>query len=619
MSEREQLEGAIAALEAQRATLGDAVVDAAVAPMREKLAALKAQTQAAEQQRKQITILFADISGFTAMSETMDAEDVTEFMNALWERLDKAITEHAGVIDKHIGDSVMALWGSETAREDDPEHAIRAALAMQAELATFREQQHLDLGMRIGINTGPVLLGKVGTTGEFTAMGDTVNTASRLEHAAPLGGTLISHDTYRHVRGIFDVRPLEPLKVKGKRDPVHAYLVQRARPRAFRRGTRGVEGVETRMIGRVAELGLLQDALHRTIKDSERQMVTITGEAGVGKSRLLYEFENWTDLLPEQILVFQGRASLAMQGMPYGLIRDIIAFRFGIKDSDSAAVVRRRLVQGIEEGLGKEGQGKIKAHFIGHLLGFDFSGSPHLQEVEDDAKQLRDRALVYLTEYFRAMSARQPICILLEDIHWADHSSLDLLDSLTLAMVNRPWLIVCLARPSLYQRRPLWGEGQTFQTRLELRSLPEGDSRRLVEEILQKAEQVPQTLRELVVGRAEGNPFYVEELIKMLIEDGVIVKGAERWRVELGRLTSVPVPPTLTGVLQARLDWLPLEERTVMQRASVVGRRFWDRPVVRICSSADEGIGEEGVLNALSALLDREMVFQRKTSAFDGT
>jgi class 3 adenylate cyclase/tetratricopeptide (TPR) repeat protein len=616
---REQLEQAIAALEAQRATLGDAVVDTALAPMREKLAALEAETQAADQQRKQITVLFGDVSGFTAMSETMDAEDVTELMNALWERLDRAIAEYAGTIDKHIGDEVMALWGAETAREEDPEQAIRAALAMQAELAAFCDEQHLELALRIGINTGPVLLGQVGTIGEFTAMGDTVNTASRLEQAAPLGGTLVSHATYRHVRGIFDVRPLEPLKVKGKRDALQAYQVLGARPRAFRRGTRGVEGVETRMVGREAELQQLRDALRRTIGSNKRQVVTITGEAGVGKSRLLYEFENWADLLPAELLLFKGRASWATQGMPYGLIRDLIAFRFEIKDSDAGALVRSKLVQGIVEGLGQEGQGEFKGHFIGHLLGFDFRSSPHLQEVEDDARQLHDRALVYLTEYFRSMLARQPVCILLEDLHWADHSSLDLLDSLSLAMAGRPWLIVCAARPSLFERRPHWGEGQSFHTRLELRSLPEQDSRRLVEEILQKVEHVPDTLRELVVGRAEGNPFYVEELIKMLIEDGVIVKGAERWHVETGRLTGVPVPPTLTGVLQARLDRLPPEERVAMQQASVVGRRFWDRAVVRIRGSEGGETDEEEVLDALSALRDREMVFQRRASAFAGT
>jgi class 3 adenylate cyclase len=261
LNDIQQLEQAIAALEGQRGILGDAVVDAALAPMREKLAALQAQAVPSEQQRKQVTVLFADVSGFTAMSETLDAEEVTEIMNALWARLDAAITAQGGQIDKHIGDAVMALWGVESAREDDPERAIRAALAMQAEIRNFVETQQLaSRQMRIGLNTGPVLLGEVGTTHEFTAMGDAVNLASRLEHAAPVGGVLISHATYRQVRGVFDVQAQAPLAVKGKAAPVQTYVVLQAKPRAFRMGTRGVEGIETHMVGRDAELLTLQSA-----------------------------------------------------------------------------------------------------------------------------------------------------------------------------------------------------------------------------------------------------------------------------------------------------------------------------------------------------------------------
>ncbi len=193
MTEIEQLERAIAALEAQRAVLGDDVVDAALAPMCEKLAALKTHPAPTEPQRKQATVLFADVAGFTAMSETMDAEDMTEMMNAIWQRLDAVIASHGGRIDKHIGDAVMAVWGANQALEIDPEQAIRAALGMQAELRLFQETNGAPLAMRIGINTGPVFLSEVGTTLEFTAMGDTVNLASRLEHAAPVSGILISH------------------------------------------------------------------------------------------------------------------------------------------------------------------------------------------------------------------------------------------------------------------------------------------------------------------------------------------------------------------------------------------------------------------------------------------
>jgi class 3 adenylate cyclase len=425
MSEYEQIEQAIAVLEAQRAILGDVVVETALAPLREKLVALDARVP--EQQRKQVTVLFADVSGFTAMSEAMDAEDVTEMMNALWERLDETIIEYGGFIDKHIGDAVMTMWGAVTAHEDDPEQAIRAALAMQVELAAFRKERRIDLAMRIGVNTGAVLLGEVGTTGEYTAMGDTVNVASRLEHAAPLGSVLVSHGTYRHVRGVFDVQVLEPIGVRGKTEPIQVYLVERAKPRAFRKGTRGVEGVETRMIGREGELKRLQDAFHTAVEDSECQVVTIIGEAGVGKSRLLYEFDIWAELRSQEFYYFKGRASEEMQNVPYALICDLFCFRFQIRDNDPFEIVRAKMKQGIEEALGEDEQAEMKTHFIGQLLGFDYDDSRFLKDALDDPEQLRDRAAIYVIDYFKAMAAQDPVLILLEDVHWADESSLDLL------------------------------------------------------------------------------------------------------------------------------------------------------------------------------------------------
>jgi class 3 adenylate cyclase/tetratricopeptide (TPR) repeat protein len=625
MNECEQLEQAIVALEAQRALLGDAVVDAAIAPMREKLATLSARQPGVEQQRKQITVLFADVSGFTAMSETMDPEEVCALMNALWTRLDTAITTQGGCIDKHIGDAVMALFGAPIAREDDPERAIRAALAMQKEIRDLGAEREAggpsasrpSLSMRIGINTGMALLGEVGTTAEYTAMGDTVNLASRLEHAAPVGGILVSHATYRHVRGLFNVQSLEPIQVKGKAEPIQVYLVQSAKPRAFRVPTRGVEGVETRTIGREAELGRLQAAMTAARADRKAHLVTVVGEAGVGKSRLLYEFMNWLELQPEPPLLFQGRATQDMINLPYSLMRDVLAFGFEIQESDPAAVVREKLERGMVDFLGAGGLEKV--HFIGHLIGFDFSNSPYLHGILGDARQIRDRAFHYVAQLLAEVTRHTAAAILLEDIHWADQSSLDLIDYVLKAQPDLPLLVMGLTRPVLFERRPGWGEGNPFHIRLGLRPLSKRDARRLVEEILQKVGQVPEALRELVVGGAEGNPYYVEELIKMLIEDGVILKGEERWCIEPTRLTTVRVPPTLTGVLQARLDSLPREERTTLQRAAMVGRVFWNSAVQSLCCVAeDEAQPQAMVDERLHILNGKELVFPREKSAFVG-
>jgi class 3 adenylate cyclase/tetratricopeptide (TPR) repeat protein len=624
MDEREQLEQAIAALEAQRAILGDAVVETAVAPLRQKLAALAAPPQAApagEQQRKQVTVLFADVSGFTAMSETLDAEEVTATMNALWSRLDRAIVAQGGRIDKHIGDAVMALFGAPTAREDDPERAIRAALALQAELAAFAAERSQPLAMRLGLNTGPVLLGAVGTTGEYTAMGDAVNVASRLEHAAPVGGILISHDTYRHVRGIFDVTTLEPLTVKGKSEPIRVYLVRGAKPRAFRVTTRGIEGLETRTIGREAELRQMQAATE-AVRAGQAHLISVVAEAGTGKSRLLYEYTNWLDVQPFRLYLFKGRATQEMAQLPYALIRDLLAFRFEIKDSDRAAVAREKLEAGL---LGfadpdDDDDASVRAHFIGHLIGFDFSGSPHLQGVLGDARQIRDRAFHYLCRFFDDVTRDRPTVLLLEDIHWADAGSLDLIEHLLRERPELPLLVVGLTRPTLFEQRPKWGEGPATHLRINLQPLSEQIARQLVAEILRKLPHIPPALENLIVRRAEGSPFFVEELIKMLIEEGVIQTGEEQWSVSLDRLATARVPATLTGVVQARLDGLPPAERDTLQQASVVGRVFWSNVVERL-HRPDVAQHEPAALtqNRLKALSGKELVFPHDASAFAGS
>jgi predicted ATPase/class 3 adenylate cyclase len=603
MTEREQLESAIAQLEAQRATLGDRVVDTSIAALHEKLAALGRTPE----QRKQATILFADVSGYTAMSETMDAEEVSEIMNALWQWLDAAIVEHGGRIDKHTGDGVMALWGVDKAQESDPERAIRAALAMQAALAEFKAGH--DISMRIGLSTGPVLLGTVGTTGEFSVIGDAVNLASRLEGAASTGGVLISHDTYRHVRGVFDVLEQEPIQVKGKARPVQTYVVQRAKPRAFRMATRGVAGIETRMVGRDAELLMLQNMFRDATEDAEVRVVTVVGDAGVGKSRLLYEFEKWIELLPEQVWRFEGRATAEMEARPYGLIRRMFAHHFEILDRDSATEVREKFRAGMAASLNSD-----QADLVGQLLGLDFSTSPAVQ-ARLGSESFRERAIVHLMQYVQDI-ARAPTVIILEDIHWADDSSLDLLDYLVTVVPDTRLLVVCLARPPLFERRPSWGEGQEVHTQIHLKPLSRRTSRALVGEILQKAEGVPHELRDLIVEGAEGNPFYVEELIKMLIEDSVIVVGEDPWRVELDRLAEVRVPPTLTGILQARLDSLPREEKTVLQQASVVGRLFWGAVVAELASDRAEAAQVDKLLNDLR---NRELIFRRERSVFETT
>ena len=632
MSEREQLEQAIVIQESLRVTLGDAMVDATIAALRQKLDAVEVQPPV--EQRKQATVLFADISGYTAISETLDAEEVKEMMNALWARLDKAITSNGGTVVAHMGDGVMAVWGAQTAQEDDPERAIRGALAMQEELSKFvatslkslfRMKPPSDgapiLRMRIGINTGPVILGNVATTNEFTALGDTTNLAARLESAAPIGGILIAHDTYRQVRGAFDVRPLKPISVKGKVEPIQVYVVERAKPRAFRAGTRGVEGVEIPMIGRHNELECLLDALQTAIDDRALQVVTILGEAGLGKSRLLYEFDNKVEVMPEHVQIFNARATESTRGLPFSLVRDLFSFRFEIIDSDTAAVAREKLEAGMVECLGEGEETLVRAHFIGHLIGLDFSTSPHLAGILNDAKQIRDRAFHYATQFFASVGRDRAVVLYLDDLHWADDGSLDFVEHLMRTCSDVPILLLCLSRPIILEQRPLWGQDGKGRARLLLQPLSKRESRRLVEEILRQVDNVPQELRDLVVSGAEGNPFYLEELIKMLIDQKVIEPGEEQWRVDTSRLAEVKVPPTLTGVLQTRLDGLVAVEKVILQRAAVVGREFWDSAVDHIKPDPGEIDSDKKVDTSatLEALRRKELIYGRAASSFVDT
>ena len=622
MDERQRIKQAIAAQENLRTIVGDEIVEETISMLREKLA----QLETPEQQRKLVTILFTDIVGSTEIVKHLDPEDAMEIMDGALKRLALPVQKHGGHVTRFMGDGFKAVFGMPKAHENDPEMAIRAGLGILEtvqEQSTELEQEHsiTNFQVRVGINTGLVVIGGL-TEAEDTIMGSAVNLAARLESAAPPGGLMISHNTYRHVRGIFNIQLHEPIKAKGFDEPIQVYLVEGVKPRAFRMQTRGVEGVETRMVGREEELRALQEAYRNAIDGEQTQVITVVGDAGVGKSRLLYEFQNWLELLPDEVCFFQGRSSQEAQNLPYALLKDVFTFRFHIQESDTTREVRSKIEAGFGEVFGPDNEGQMRAHIIGQLLGFDFSDSPNLKDMLEDPQQLRDRTSMCLGEYFQDVCEQSPTVIFLEDIHWADNSSLDMIISLSRRKPEERLLMVCLARSRLFDRRPDWVEGFINHTQLALESLSQQESFRLVQEILKLAEPVPDTLRELVVNNAEGNPFYVEELIKMLIEDGVIITGEECWRIELGRFAEIKVPATLTNVLQARLDNLPQVERETLQQASVVGRTFWDDAVEYISTNStpsDAQFVRNTTDENLRALRSRDLIYRRQESAFTDT
>ena len=594
--DRDRLEAAIAAQESLRGTVADEIVDAAIAGLQAQLGA-----HPTGRRRRQATVLFADISGFTRMAESMDAEDLTVLMDALWSTLDQVVAEHGGRIDKHIGDALMAVWGAAATQEDDPEQGVRAALRLHEALDRFRAKTDIDLSMRIGVNTGPVMIGSIGSSGEFTAMGDTVNVASRLEHAAPTNGVLISHDTYRHVRGVFDVLALPALAVRGKSEPLRVYEVRAEKSRAFRVRPRDVEGIETSMVGRTDEFQILLDAFGRSRELPEVVVVEIRGEAGVGKSRLLWEFENWLEVQPVPTFFLSGRALAQRSAAPLALVRDIVANRFEILDSDNSREVVSKLAAGTAPTLDTQDAAVLAA-----WLGYGLQDLAELPLIPDD-EQLAQIGRAHLVAIMRSFAEESPMVVLIEDQHWADDASMEALNHVVDALHGLPLLVVVTSRPSPRIASITWSSDEK-PVRISLEPLSGPESQRLIEEILEPAGSIPRSLVDFVTARAEGSPFFVEELIKMMIDDGAIDVDHEPWTIDLSDTAFDRVPSTLTGVLQARLDALPESTRQGLQNASVVGRIFWDDAVHQL----------GGDLSSLRPAIDREFVFERRPSSLSG-
>jgi predicted ATPase/class 3 adenylate cyclase len=621
--EREQLEKAIAAQEGLRGSLDDAILEVTIAALRKQLAELSPEP-VTEQQRKQVTILFMDVVDSTRLLGALDPEENMAIMDAALQSLAAPVTTHGGKVTRFMGDGFLAVFGLPKARENDPEMAVRAGLEVlktaQVIAQELETKHHIEsFQVRIGVNTGLVVAGGV-TEAEGTIMGSAVNLAARLEDAAPPDGLLISQQTYAQVRGLFDFHPGKSVRMKGFSEPVEVYQVKGAKPRAFRPETRGVEGVETAMIGREVELKALQDSVEAILHNRKSRFITVVGEAGLGKSRLLDEFDNWLEVQRTPIILFKGRATLETLDLPYALLRDLFASRFEIQESDPLPVVRKKIVARFREALGEEKEYEMKAHFVGQLLGYDFGDSPHLPGALESPQQFHDRALVYLIDFVKAHAIGTPVALFMDDIHWADDSSLDILVRMREGLSAQPVLFVALTRPSLFERRPSWGAGAS-QERLALQPLSHRESERLLEQVLQKVEEMPDQLCEMIVRNAEGIPYYLEELVKMLVEEGVIVKSEPAWRVQPGRLVELHIPHTLAGVIQARLDRLPVYERTVLQQASVVGKVFWDAALSYINGESVAGgvpivAGSSGIAAYLSALQSREMIFQRQASAF---
>ncbi len=584
----------IEALESSREILDDLTVDTAVDALKRRLDQL-VRAGSGRQMRKFATVLFADVSGFTSICRMNDAEHVTEAINNLWESLDRIIIDSEGRVDKHIGDCVMALWGTDKVKETDALMAVRAALAMQKAAKKISNDSGgliPPFDIRIGVHTGHLFVSPVGLGGEYTAMGDTVNVASRLQNLAPLGTVLVSEYTWKHVHRFCRGKRQPDAQVKGIDDPVRTWMVEGLRKTAE---TPEWLSFDSAMVGRKEEMDTLEGVYQRC-NSGETCLVTINGKAGLGKSRICHEF--LISIAEENSAVIRTGSAPGMEDVPGGLFRTLLVNLFSILESDSREALMKKLHNGMSERLTEEDI-RCAAVFTG-LRAASEEDSP-----EDISARGREAVIRFLESLCE--TAR---CLVLtaEDIHWADTVSLDLLSDLSRRLKNSSLMVLCTARPELHRRHSNWNE--VSDVSIELSPLSPEESGSVAEGILSGIRDMPQALRDLIASNAEGNPFYVEELVKMLAEEGVL--DSKNQKITAGNLSGLKVPSTLTGVLQARIDALPQWEKEVLQAASVVGRVFWSMTLKELISHRD-------IHRALSAVELRDMIRKARRSSFEGS
>ncbi|MDP8904692.1 MAG: AAA family ATPase [Chloroflexota bacterium] len=578
----------LAAVSPADESLRSRLTAAAPAPLVDKMRAARLTGE-----RKPVTALFADVVGSTGLAEQMDPEDWTQMINEAFDLMSQAVFRYEGTIAQLQGDAMLAFFGAPVAHEDDPERAVHAALDMLAATDEFARQLRaahgIEFRIRVGINTGPVVVGNVGTDlrYEYTAIGDAMNVAARMQAAAAPGTLLTTDATRRLLAESFDVQDLGEITVRGKAEAVHAYRVIGRRAVPGRR--RGLEriGLESPMVGRDEELERLV-ALFGVVAAGRGRLAVLLGEPGIGKSRLLAELRRRLEAqapdgaAPRWI---EGHCVSYGRSVPYHLVLDLVrsmlAIPFVASESEAAAMLDERLA----ELLGEEAS-DVRP-YLAHLLALPLDAAAS-ERVQLDPETLQGRYVAALVRVLRALTAKQPVVLVCEDIHWADPASVEVTLQLVPLVMRMPVLLLVAGRSEtdvpgwrlIAQARATLGEA-LVETRLQ--PLSDSDSRALVGHLLE-IESLPDSVRAAILARAEGNPFFVEEVIRMFIESGAIVRRDGRW-VATQAVTDVQIPATLHGLLLARIDQLPDEAKRCLRVASVIGRQFPVRVLERVLSS----------------------------------
>ncbi len=576
-------------------------------------------------ERRVVTVLFADLVRSTALARRMDPEPMRTLMARFFEAMGEEIARHGGVVEKFIGDAVMAVFGLPTAHEDDPERALRAALAMQGRMDALSADVGADLRLRTGIATGEVVADlRAAAGGQFMATGDVVAFAARMQAAAPPGGTVIDDRTREALRGraTCEVLPEGPAEFGERR----VWLVTGLPDRP------PVRRLQAALVGRREELDVLR-ALFRRVRDgSHGHLVTIVGPAGIGKTRLVEEFLLEVRTLPGAPHVLRGRCAAYGEGLTYRPLVEMLKERCGVQDNDPDAAARlaREIARVCEPVLGPD-DAQTAAGVLAALAGDGrpaaVAGQPDRLRGPTpalDARASRGRApgsdapppggeaVVHAFGAFAASLARTaPVVLVVEDAHWAEPSLLELLERLAARSGDAALMIICLARPELRDRHPAWGLGVRDHTTVSLAPLSAPEATRLIEAALGEP-ALPAEVQQAILARAEGNPFFLGEILLMLADEGRLVQEGGRWRWASSSL-DIRIPDTVHGLILSRLDLLHLLDKRVLQDASVVGRIFWPGAIAAV-----DDVREEEVAAALQRLVERELVVERPTSALAG-
>jgi len=577
---------------------------AAPSDLQEKIRSAAKQV---EGQRKSVTILFADIVGSTALAEKLDPEEWKEIVSGAHKIVSQAVYRYEGTIAQLLGDGVLAFFGAPITHEDDPLRAVLAALEIQRSMAEYERQLQGCLEsfqMRIGLNTGLVVVGSVGSDlhMEYLAVGDAVNLAARLQAAAEPGQVLISESTARLVRAACELQPLGEISVKGKAEPVAVFAVSAVR--IAPKSRRGFEELRSPLVGRDTELAALQHAFEQ-LRAGLGQIVSITGEAGIGKSRLVEEAcrtagQKWMLNQPEgcqNLHWLEGRALSYGQKLSFWMIRQLIQNDLGLLDGDPEIKIRLALRRRLQALFGENASQMLP--YLGVLLGVRLEGEAAEQVHLLDGETLRYQTLLSITRYFSRLAKQQPTVLVLDDLHWADPSSLEALDLLLPVIDHEPLMILLLSRQEREHgswRIILNAQSEYTQryTGIALRPLSEDEQNRLVDNLLAIVD-LPAEARERILERAEGNPLFLEEIVHHLIEQGAIVQEGERWRAT-GALLEVIIPDTLRGVLLARIDRLQEDVRRTLQLAAVIGKSFLYSLLAAIAEAQEQLEGQLALL-----------------------